>query len=480
MLLIVSIVMLALLLAASADELIVRENRHEGTTDWLVDNHKDVRPGSDEIWRREKAIEGYCSHARIRTGQRLDIFISTEPASQFQIDIYRMGYYGGAGGRLMLTRGPLESTTQPTPQDKEKNLIECRWEPTLSIDIPHDWLSGVYLGKLTALPSRKQAYVIFIVRDDRKADLLFQCSDITWQSYNRWPAWRSQYDFGDNRWWTDAGNDVGFDRPYSIYLNWLPVNYSPISNGSGEFLLWEFPLAFWLEREGYDVSYISNIDTHADRQGLLRAKGWMSVGHDEYWSQEMFDNVSNARDQGVSLAFLSGNSVSGRIYIKPSTDGRANRVFGRIDRYSNTQELMGSESYGTGFSDWVVERPDHWVFDGTGMKKGDAIKDLVGWEYHGQPVGKQPSLVVLATALTRNRPHEPVREDPGEAHTAIMYDGPKGNFVFDAGTCWWNMVLSTPPGFLNPPNRDFSREDPRVQRITRNLLDAMIARRPRT
>jgi hypothetical protein len=56
---------------------------------------------------------------------------------------------------------------------------------------------------------------------------------------------------------------VGFDRPYGIALNWLPVNYWPISNGSGEFLLWEFPLAFWLEKEGYDVSYISNLDTHA-------------------------------------------------------------------------------------------------------------------------------------------------------------------------------------------------------------------------
>src|SRR5262249_36178999 len=93
--------------------------------------------------------------------------------------------------------------------------------------------------------------------------------------------------------------------------------------------------------------------------------------------------------------------------------------------------------------------------------------NLVGWEYHGQPVGGLKSLVVVATSPIRDRPQS-------QPHTATVYDGPKGNLVFNAGTCWWNMVLSTPPGFVNPPKRDFSNNDPRVQRITRNVLDRMI------
>ncbi len=60
---------------------------------------------------------------------------------------------------------------------------------------------------------------------------------------------------------------------------------------ASEYLPWEFPLAFWLEKHGYDVSYISNIDTHADPAGLLRTKGFVSVGHDEYWTLDMHDNV---------------------------------------------------------------------------------------------------------------------------------------------------------------------------------------------
>ena len=62
------------------------------------------------------------------------------------------------------------------------------------------------------------------------------------------------------------------------------------SLGSGEWFLWEFPLAFWLESQGYDVTYISNLDTHADPRGLRRAKGFLSVGHDEYYTIEMFNN----------------------------------------------------------------------------------------------------------------------------------------------------------------------------------------------
>ena len=52
--------------------------------------------------------------------------------------------------------------------------------------------------------------------------------------------------------------------------------------GSGEFLLWEFPLAYWLEQHGYDVTYCSNSDMLTPDRGL-KCKAFLSVGHDEYW-----------------------------------------------------------------------------------------------------------------------------------------------------------------------------------------------------
>jgi len=201
----------------SAENLIVRENKHEGTTNWLLFNYDQViAPGRDELWKRKKGIEGYCSHASIKAGETLKVFVSAEPAAPFKIDFYRMGYYGGKGGRLMRSTKTLRGKTQPTPADGNKMLIECKWDASYELKIPQDWPSGVYLGKLQVATPKAEAYVVFIVRDERKADLLFQCSDMTWQSYNRWPAWRSLYDYQTNRWHTDAGNDVGFDRPYGI------------------------------------------------------------------------------------------------------------------------------------------------------------------------------------------------------------------------------------------------------------------------
>ena len=236
----------------------------------------------DDRYQRQRSIEGYVSHVSIRAGETLKGFVSTNPAAPYRVDVYRMGWYGGKGGRLMTRLGVLQGVTQPEPVEGDKQLMEARWSSSFELVIPADWLSGVYLGKLTNERSGDQSYVILVVRDDRKADLMFQVSDLTWQAYNRWPAWRSLYDWKQERWHTTPGAKVSFDRPYTFYYNMLPATLSTLSNGSGEFLLWEFPLAFWLEQNGYDVTYVSNIDTHRDADGLLRVKGFLSVGHDEY------------------------------------------------------------------------------------------------------------------------------------------------------------------------------------------------------
>jgi hypothetical protein len=389
-----------------------------------------------------------------------------------------MGYYGGKGARMMMTLGPLTGASQPDPVEGDKQLMEARWQPSFRLRIPRDWPSGVYVAKMTTEGSGYQSYLLWVVRDDRKSDLMFQVSDLTWQAYNRWPAWRSLYDWKDDRWHTAPGAKVSFDRPYTFYYNMLPVAVAPLSNGSGEFLLWEFPLAFWLEQNGYDVTYTSNLDTHADPDGLLRVKGFLSVGHDEYWTRKMVDNVARARDQGVSLGFLGGTSVDGEVSLEPASDGRPDRVFGRVearaadDDFDDEHLLMGSTSYGVGLGDWTVTLPEHWLFAGTGMRAGDRIPGLVGWEFHGPPFRDDPSLTVVA----RGKVYDSRGNEQPNEFSATLYDGPRGNLVFNAGTCWWNMLLSSPPGFVNPVNKDFARQDPRVQRITRNLLARMIGR----
>jgi len=461
---------------------IIKENRNEGTAAWLIEVPEKRCPPPDHQWCRRPQIEGYCSKTSYSAGDSLEIFVSTDPASAFTLDIFRMGYYGGKGGRLMKSVGQLEGKPQQVPEAGKNNLIECDWDLAYSMVIPDEWVSGVYIGKLTALDDSSQSYVVFILRDDRKADVAFQCSDLTWQAYNRFPYWHSMYDEGQNPWVNTNGARISFDRPYNLYVNNLPSEFNPLSNGAGEFFLWEFPLVFWLEREGYDVTYISNTDTHSDGEGLLRTKVFLSVGHDEYWTHEMFDNVMKARDGGVNLMFLSGNSVDGTVYLEPSTDGRPDRITGRLPErdFKNEEELMGNSSYGVGYADIAIKNADHWVFEGTGIQEGDTLRDLVGWEYHGYPLKKDSTLLVLGLGTIKPNKHgDPEAPD----HGMVIYTGGKGNFVFNAGTCFWSLPLSSPPGYQNPVNDqgelgkqviDFTKEDPRIQGITRNLLNRAI------
>ncbi len=465
--------------------LIRKENEKEGALDWQLTRVRlDKTTGF-----RSPAIEGYCSHQSIKAGEELRIMVSTSPARKFTIEFFRMGYYGGRGARLMHTLGPVAGKTQPVPTPVENRLIECKWEPSATLKIPADWPSGIYLGRLTTVPDSAaepywQSYIVFIVRDERPADVLFQCSDNTWQAYNKWPDNYSLYT--DPRGAHAVGVAVSFDRPYGKYAQ---IFEHPLSIGSGEFLLWEFPLLYWLEQHGYDVTYCSNSDC-LQPENVTRTKSFISVGHDEYWDVRQYEAVKAGIAAGVNALWLSGNSVFGVTPFSPSSSGQANRIltrkgiFGGLTDAEVEEEIrvftkewkragpdesliMGARSIVpfNGGGDWVCTKPEHWVFKGTGMKQGEAIPGLVGWEHHGAPA-KLPGLEVIAEGTSWRGGVTP-------AHwTATVHPGPKGNIVFNAATIFWAQGLSSPPGHILPWSH-WSRPhgpDARVQKITENVL----------
>ena len=228
---------------ARKPDVIPKENAHEGALDWQLTRVRlDKTLGFRTPW-----IEGYCSKQSVAANESLEIMVSTDPPRPFKIEIFRTGYYGGRGARLMTSLGPFTGKKQPTPTPGEKNLHECRWESTTTLKIPADWTSGVYLGRLSLIEDNPaagywQSYVVFIVRDDRPADILVQCSDNTWQAYNPWPSNYSVYTHpkGNQGPWAD----VSFDRPYAKYAQ---IYENPQSIGSGEWLCFEFPMSYWLE-----------------------------------------------------------------------------------------------------------------------------------------------------------------------------------------------------------------------------------------
>jgi hypothetical protein len=137
---------------------------------------------------------------------------------------------------------------------------------------------------------------------------------------------------------------------------------------------------------------------------------------------------------------------------------------GRLDKDQKTGRGMGC-------GDWTCAMPEHWLFEGTGMKKGDSIKGLVGWEWHGAPAMDLPGMSVVA------RGDATINGRNVGQYSATLYDGPKDNVVFNAATIWWANGLSSPPGHANPSRHGVSQQGPdkRVQQITRNLFNRMIS-----
>ncbi len=221
------------------------------------------------------------------------------------------------------------------------------------------------------------------------------------------------------------------------------------------------------------------------------------MGDDEYWSRKMYDEAIKARDNGLSFAFFSGNALSGEIQFYDSFLGVPGRVYAKTPNVSfkDEEQLMGVTSYGVGYGDWVVKNSEHWIYEGTGMKDGDKIPAIIGWEFHGPPTPNIEGLVVVA---------ESELSQSERLHSGVVYPCPKGNWVFNAGTCWWAEGLSQPPGHIpagdggmeEPPHlytNTHSRSAPAghnpggrtfgvnvyAQKITANILDRMIKDSPR-
>ena len=146
----------------------------------------------------------------------------------------------------------------------------------------------------------------------------------------------------------------------------------------------------------------------------------MSTGRSGWW-----DNVAAARDAGVSIAFLSGgNSVAGKVYLNPSTDGRPHRVFGRIEHFDDEQELLGASSTASALTDWTCVSRTTGSSRGTGMKQGDAI---LGWSA-GSFTGRR-----CETIRSRGAGRGKANATMGAIRTRQpSTPGPKGNFVFNA------------------------------------------------
>jgi N,N-dimethylformamidase beta subunit-like, C-terminal len=439
-------------------EWVAEENAKPGTGDWQI-------TGVGEAG----AIEGYASAVSAQQGETMTIHVSTR-AQSFHVEAYRMGWYGGTGGRLVWRSADIPGKRQPAATvTAGVNLVEARWDSSLSVPVDSTWPPGCYLLKLVAPAEGVQQWVPLTVRDDASHSAFLMMNAVTeWQAYNEWGGYSLYLGRGrGGRSFENRGRIVSFDRPYDQ------------PGGAGDFVGLELPLVQLLEGRGYDVSYMTSVDFHRRPDLVQQHRALLSPGHDEYWSKPMRDGAEAARDRGVNLAFLGANAAYRQIRFEPSALGpdrhqvcykSANEdPMRRVDPsvvtvnwrdapVNRPENAMIGQQYKCNpvRDDMVIVAPNAWMFDGTGVTMNQRLATVIGPECDAYTPGKQvpPNVQILA--------HSPVK--CGGFSDMTYYTAPSGAGVFASGSIWWITKL-TPPG----PGSPF---DAIVSTTTENILRA--------
>jgi hypothetical protein len=464
--------------AAPRPNPIQQENQRPGTTAWEPTSPLALAR-YDPTTFRTPTIEGYASTTSAQAGDTIKFAVSTNTAS-FTADVYRLGWYEGSGGRLIHSVPRMQGHFYPMPAvDRHTGLIEASWPVAFTLTPDSTWTTGAYLVKLTAANGMEN-YIPLIIRSARNSAFIFLHAANTDEAYNYWGG-TSLYDDYTNTLTAHRAFKVSFDRPFEdVY-------------GSGHLLIWEYPMIRWLEKNGYDIGYVSDVDVQMNSSLLLGHQGILIVGHSEYWSHEMRDHLEAAVSHGVNLAAFAANSIFNQIRYEPSDkNATPNRIIvcykdatldplARKDNSHVTVEfrepplnrpeqsllggMMNVNSYchwGCGF-DWVVADASNWVFAGTGLRNGDKIPGLVGYEYdqvypwYPTPPGDQ---IISAS---------PVIDIYGRhsISNATVYTAKSGAHIVDIGTIDW-------AGGLDGYNKFWQSQRHLVnkyaQQITQNIL----------
>ncbi len=301
---------------------IVRENALPGTSSWQI-------PASRAAVTQ---LQAYANATSVSPGKSLSLYVSTQvEGTRYWIDVYRLGWYGGFGGRLISSLGEQVGHNQgyynPVARqlvhctsciiNTQTGLIEANWHVSYSLVVPSNWTTGVYLAKFTDI-NGMQSYVPFdVLASNPTSTYIAVTPDTTNAAFNDWGG-SSLYPKGNDL-FSEAdtgakGTHVSFDRPYAQ------------QDGASQVLVFEANTIRWMERQGYDISYMSDVDLQSVPLQLLQHKAYISFGHDEYWTKEMRDGVEYARDRGVGLAFLGADVSYWQMRFAPDSHGVANRT----------------------------------------------------------------------------------------------------------------------------------------------------------
>jgi hypothetical protein len=416
-------------------------------------------------------IIGYAGDFSVLAGNSIDLhFASSSGSARGRIHIYRWGVVQGAGAWIHVAADKAQTFTE----FRRGSFSQAWGWPAYPFSIPATWKSGVYTAVVlsdrangtTFKPESQPLWqVLFVVRNPSPgsaAHILYKVPFFTYAAYNG--CWLQDPGMP----WTSLYQDSVVDRA-TVFRPGIGVDpwdsdntdFEDTKSNRQTFQHWDAKMAAWLEANGYAVDYCTDLDVHRDASLVSNYCLLLSVGHDEYWSEEMRHSVEAFIRKGGNVAFFSGNTCWWRLRV---TETPGDLIIARLDNWpkDNLETRLTGVSYRHGAGRWDASRREpigytvqyakHWVYAGTGLADGDefaADERLVGYECDGTQLidGVQPrtptfadgtpsSFVVLGFATT------PVWDDAPLDHRPTMGVYAENGIVFTAATTDWPRVLA--------------------------------------
>lgn len=506
-----------------------------------------------------ETVTGYCWPQSVVGGDRVGLHLSSPGGRPVAIEVARVGWRRD----VVLRDDAVAADFHATPKGADR--AGCAWPEARTLEVGRGWRSGYYevVLEVDVDGKRRRHHAFFVVRPETgapTAKILLALSTNTWHAYNDFGG-HNLYTGGTTVSLQrpmsagylykppGAGRRVTNievpDPQMAAHVGYLRLNHLSPYAGSAGWPDWELPFLQWAEREGYAIDVVTNADLE-DHPGLLAGPGegsyalYLSVGHDEYWSGPMRDAVEGFIGRGGHAAFLSGNTAFWQVRLEdPTPEGPAATMVGYkghfksdpvydTDRIGELTSMWSDRRIGrpenrmTGVSfarggyhrigrrvtrgagGYTIHRPDHWLFEGTGLGYGDllgAAGTTVGYECDGcdftvrdglpHPTGVDGTpldFTILGTAPaahftreTATRPPPPDQPSEVEFIAARMVDGgrtPEDVLRFSHGHAVFGTWTSPAGGIVvTAGSTDWAHGlaglDPPVEQITRNLLDRL-------
>jgi putative cell wall-binding protein len=418
--------------------------------------------GNWEVKKKTSSIQGYSDKPSYHPGDRVNMYISSQYA--YGAEIYRMGYYDGAGAKLKKTFGYISAYNQSNKKINPATL-NANWIKNVHFSIPIDWESGMYLIKLVDY-RLNTSYIPIVVNSTEKNEIGIVMATNTYQAYNNWGG-KSFYGYNSTN--KEPSIKLSYHRPYQD------------GYGAGQFFHYEYNLVRWLEKKGYKLNYYANVDIAKGDLAKDNPKLLIIPGHDEYWTKETRNSIEQLTKNNMNLANFNANVGYWQVRLEDdastivSYKAKASQdPYQKIDPSQVTTQFRNSpvnrpenELFGImyrGIPDktypMVITNASHWIYQGTGLKNGDKIPGVIGGEidrYDGEIHGVE----LLARSPINLYGKNSVAD-------VIWWEKPYGTKAFSVGTFYWNWFLD-PYGHTNAASYNQN-----IEIMTQNALNELL------